>query len=165
MCARVEAARAPSGYGAMREPLPPELVELAARILAWEAAQPGAERSPPIKLAVDRLQAHMMNLVGAAGFHALVRRAVHLAKREHASLGYAIETGSLGAREPPVPAVAPEMSASEGPRALLAHLLYLFCTFIGEDLTMLQVRRAWGDPRVVEEPGAASKETKSWANE
>jgi hypothetical protein len=49
--------------------------------------------------------------------------------------------------------------ALRGGAALLATLLDLFCTFIGEELTLRQVRRVWTDLPAGDAHASSPKET------
>lgn len=121
-----------------------ELRDMAARILAWEREQPA--RREPIACALERLRSAMTTLVGPRGFEAILLRALHLAKHEHAPLAE-VATAS-GADVDAVAmqcARAGEPHAWEASVALLSTVLHLFCVFLREDLTLLQVRRAWGE--------------------
>lgn len=112
--------------------------------------------------AFRRLHEHTCKLIGRAGFQALVARAAHLTSAE---AGW-IE--SITFRAEPVLTLEglSERIESEGAgpvfdglALLLANLIGLLCTFIGESLTLLLVRRIW--PEVAPEfPGSGSKEGK-----
>jgi len=121
-----------------------ELRAIASRVLAWEEAQPSGTCAPIVR-ALERLRATMLTLVGPRGFDAILRRALHLAKRDHAWLG---DVPIASARE--LEPLAAECARVGEPRAtaasvaLLASVLHLFSVFLGEDLTRLQGRRAWG---------------------
>ena len=121
-----------------------------------------AELVPAMEGTFRRLHEHLCNLVGEAGFQALLERAAHLTRTE---AGW-IESITIQ----PEPALTlrglAERIESEGAARvmdglalLLANLIGLLCTFIGESLTLLLIRRIW--PEVaLEIPGSGSKEGK-----
>jgi hypothetical protein len=90
----------------------------------------------------EKLRRPLSNLAGATGFHALLSRALTLARAHDPRLG---ETrvrldGSLeGFNEPPQ-----TEDGLEGV-ALIAQLLELLHVFIGEDLTMRLLTDVWPD--------------------
>jgi hypothetical protein len=117
---------------------------------------------PAMEGAFRRLHEHMRNLIGQAGFQALLARAAHLTRTEARWIetitihvepvltltGLAERIESEGAAE-----------VIEGLELLLANLIRLLCTFIGDSLTLLLIRRIW--PEVaLETPDSGSKEGK-----
>jgi hypothetical protein len=136
-------------------------VELAARILAAETRHDLTDVARGIETAFGRLHDAMFKVVGSAGYCALLVRAAHVAKREHPWLGSLEISPSpfamahLGEQ---VMGVGPE-AAMLGAQALLATLLDLFCAFIGEGLTLLQIYRAWADLAPGEGRATPPKET------
>jgi hypothetical protein len=85
-----------------------------------------------------------MQLVGREGFHALLARALALAKAEHPWLGgvQVDAAGSLAGLEAAL-AVGEPADADAGAAAVLAHLLGLLVTFIGAGLSRQLVSGAW----------------------
>ena len=137
---------------------------IAQAILASEALRhPGAES---VRLAIDgalrRLHDVMFRLVGSAGYRALLQRAVHLAKREHAWLGNLVITAppfAIAHLQEQVDTVGAE-PAMRGGAAVLATVLDLFCTFIGEELTLRQVHQVWTElPSVEARPNPPQETT------
>jgi hypothetical protein len=124
----------------------PAVQQLARRLLTYEAgASPGME-GPAVaaEQACETLRLHLSKLVGQAGFHALMLRALTLTKAEFSWLeGVQADTeGSLkGLQEAAGRRDAAE--ATEGSAAVLAHLLGLLVRLIGEALTLRLVRDAW----------------------
>jgi hypothetical protein len=84
-------------------------------------------------LAAEKLRLHLTRLVGVAGYHALLARALSLAKAEASWLGAFVERASQQDAQ----------VALEGEIALLSQLLGLLVTFIGEALTLRLVRDIW----------------------
>jgi len=86
----------------------------------------------------------LSKLTGAAGFHALLSRALSLARQEAAWLsGLEITPqGSLTFR-PEVEALVAKDEVTEGGAALVAELLGLLITLIGETLTLRLLRDVW----------------------
>jgi hypothetical protein len=138
--------------------------DVARQLLDHERGQQDTalELAPIMEGAFRRFHKHMLQLIGQAGFQALLARAAHLTRKEAAwieSVNIQVEptltlTGlaecieSEGAAE-----------VMEGLELLLANFIGLLCTFIGESLTMLLIRRIW--PEVpLDDPGAGSKEGK-----
>ena len=103
----------------------------------------------------DRLRVPLARLAGVAGFRTLLSRALALAKAEVASLSpvRVREDGSLeGFDGSGPPAREP---GGDGGAAVVAHLLGLLVTFIGEPLTRQLVRDAWPDAAADETGGRA----------
>jgi hypothetical protein len=108
-----------------------------------------------VEQAVARLYGQLEPLIGPMGYLALLMRALHLAQARapwlegvEAQVGQVVALGGL--RERASAQGLPAMR--EGGTALLEHLLVLLCTFLGEDLTMRRLRRAW--PELVGEDGS-----------
>ena len=133
----------------------PALHDLARRILAIEAArarshaEPGNEAGAQVDEAVracEKLQVPLARLAGPAGFSSLLSRALALAKREVPSL-QAVQVrpdGSLAGFDQ----IKDDQDAAaleKGRVALVAHLLGLLATFIGESLTLRLALDAWPD--------------------
>jgi hypothetical protein len=126
----------------------PAIRDFARRLIALGAARdesPGVLDGGAVRV-LETLRAPLARLAGAAGFHSLLSRALALAKAEDASLNpvHVRADGSLegfaGDRH------GPDAGAGEDRGALVvAHLLGLLVTFIGEPLTLRLVRDAWPD--------------------
>jgi hypothetical protein len=94
----------------------------------------------------EKLRLPLARLAGAAGFRSLLSRAVAMAKAEVPSLAAAQvrADGSLEGLDGP----GPDQDAGAGGEAgvvVVAQLLGLLVTFIGEPLTLRLVRDAWPD--------------------
>jgi len=123
-----------------------ETVDLARSLLAFEAV--AGKTSKPTESAVlrvfEKLRRQLCALVGVAGFWSLASRALTLARAEAPSLS-AVELaadGSLqGLGEPQID----KGNAEEGGAILIAQLLGLLLTFIGETLTLRLMQDVWPD--------------------
>ena len=131
---------------------------LARRVLRHEAggrAEPAA-LAEAAERADTRLRGLLASLIGQTGYTTLMARAVHLAQAEVTSLERvtvdALATGggpaeggegSLhGVRE--FARASGDAGATEaGLTAILAHVIGLLVTFIGEDLALRLIRDAW----------------------
>lgn len=122
---------------------PPETMDLARRILAYEAVE-GKSAEPWDSVAIlvnEKLRLHLCALVGVGGYQGLLSRALRLAKEEAPSLG-AVQVTAEG-RLQGLSGLGPEIDkdrAQQGGVILLAQLFGLFLTFIGEALTFRLVQ-------------------------
>lgn len=131
----------------------PEMQELARRLVALEAVRDDApaSRAGAAMRVIEELRLRLIRLVGIHGFHTLLSRALALARTEVPVL----ETVRINAdgfvegrdetepgREATVGATA-TATEGQGGTVLVAHLLELLVTFIGESLTLHLVRDAW----------------------
>ncbi len=118
--------------------------DLARRLLSYEAAE-GYPSEAGISAAVrvcEELRRPLNTLGGASGSHALLRRALTLAKAEVPCLSAAQvkPDGSLdGLNE------LPNDEASEAGVMLIAQLLGLLVNFVGEPLTLRLLQGVWPD--------------------
>jgi hypothetical protein len=131
----------------MRTPTP-AIRSLTQRLIAAEAARddaPGA-RAPGALRVLEKLRAPLSRLAGAAGFGSLMSRAIALAKAEDASLN-AVQVRADGSLEGFAGrGNGPDTGVGEdGGEALVAHLLGLLATLIGEPLVLRLVRDEWPD--------------------
>jgi hypothetical protein len=135
--------------------------DLARRLLAREAgeSEPAGTRGQAALRASEKLRAHLSKLVGVAGFQALLARALALAKAEVAWLD-AVRVQPDGSLEG-FGETARKQDAHEarkGEVALLAQLLGLLVTFIGEALTLRLLQDVWPDASP-NDPNAIGEET------
>jgi hypothetical protein len=129
--------------------------DLATRIVDRETA----EMSTPEALAgaiegvFTKLEAFMATLIGPSGFRAVLDRAAHLSSAAWPWLESAkIETDLVTAiKREGAPAV------KAGSAALLENAIRLSCNFIGEDLTLRLVFRAWPYLLDVPEPSRSEE--------
>ena len=138
----------------------PESRHLAQRLLTYEAV--AGENSEPAESAAFRvcakLRRPLITLAGVAGFRSLLSRALTLARAEAPSLS-AVQVaadGSLKGLDELEPQIGKEQARDEG-AILIAQLLGLLLTFVGEGLTLRMVQDVWPeaafDGRVSEKRG------------
>ena len=126
--------------------------DLARRLLAVEEASGSASESHVHEAArvCEKLRVSLTRFAGSDGFTSLMRRALALARADVPSLQTVQlkPDGSLEGHE--VLAVETTNSGPEAAVALIAHLLGLLVTFIGEPLTLRLVRDGWPDASLEE---------------
>jgi hypothetical protein len=126
----------------------PQLRALAVRVLAREAkkSRGPAALSGGMEASCRRLHARLDPLIGAGGFRALLARALHLAAKEFPWLdAVRVEEhpacGLKGLREA---MKGTDASSAGGAFALvLANVIWLLVTFIGEDIAFGLLREVW----------------------
>ncbi|WP_433933475.1 hypothetical protein AB3662_03940 [Sorangium cellulosum] len=117
-----------------------------------------ADVAAAIEGAFRRLNQVMSTVIGPIGFQAVVTRAVHLTRR--ASPGFDacnVTCGDTVVMTGISELIEREGAAQAGAAAavLLANVIALLCSFIGEDLTFRLLRRGWTAlPGDAESPGA-----------
>ena len=125
---------------------PPVSLQLARRLLAYEAAAGG--NSEPTESAASRvcekLRQPLCSLAGVAEFRSLLSRALALARAEVPSLS-AVQVGtdgSLKGLDQLEPRKGKDLSKAGGV-ILVAQLLGLLLIFIGEGITLRLVQHVW----------------------
>ncbi|HMH17333.1 MAG TPA: hypothetical protein VK572_04200 [Burkholderiales bacterium] len=118
----------------------PQMRDFAERLIAHETRGNKSSGTPAGFPVFDKLRPKLAVLMGNAGFHALLSRALARAKQEVPSLR-AVQLKADGSLELDAQ-VEPEKIA-EGRVNLLAQLLELLVAFIGEDLTLRLAREVW----------------------
>jgi hypothetical protein len=124
----------------------PKSRHLAQRLLTYEAV--AGENSEPAESAAFRvcakLRRPLITLAGVAGFRSLLSRALTLARAEAPSLSMVqvAADGSLKGLDELGPQIDKEQARDEG-AILIAQLLGLLVTFIGEGLTLHLVQDVW----------------------
>ena len=123
----------------------PQMREFAERLFSDETAPATQlEANVPVAFRVcEKLRRPLTTLAGATGFQSLMLRALTLAKREAPILSTVKVTavGSLHNGD-----VEPNLDNHvDGGVLLVAHLLGLLFTFIGETLTLRLVHDIWPD--------------------
>jgi hypothetical protein len=138
---------------------PPETLDLARRILAYEAVKgkPCRSMESAATLANEKLRLHLCALVGVAGYQGLLSRALTLARAEVPGLGAVRVTTDgylqgLSELEPHID----QDHAQEGGVIFLAQLLGLFISFIGEALTFQLVQDVAPNLAVTTTPGQST---------
>lgn len=113
--------------------------------VARSRAEDGSEVPDAFQIC-EKLRAPLATLMGGTGYRALLSRALTIARREHAWLR-AVQVQAEGALVLPAEAAAPvtPQALAAGSAALIATLLDLLATFIGELLTVRLVREVWPD--------------------
>ena len=114
--------------------------ELARRLLAYEevGTTPFIVDTHAVRSVCDKLRRPLTTLAGAAGFRSLLTRALTLAKQESPVLG-ALEVKPDGSLQ------GLNGEAAQSGVVLIAHLIGLMITFIGESLTLRLLHDAWLD--------------------
>jgi hypothetical protein len=126
----------------------PKLVELAQRIAEHEAGglpDPTAS-AVAVEAACRRLRDHLVDLLGAGGVSALLRRALHLARREQPLLEGVSVSGEQAACFTGLAeslAASSQEQATAAAVAILTHILDLLVTLLGEELGMNPIREIW----------------------
>jgi hypothetical protein len=126
----------------------PKLRHFAKRLTVYErgASRISDTKTPPAFQVCEKLRAHLITLLGNAGFRELLACALPRAQAEIPWLGalHVKEDGALEGLE--------ELSAKhnqdelfEGGIVLVAQLLGLLAAFIGATLTLRFVREVWPD--------------------
>lgn len=123
----------------------PAQYDVARCLLAEEGSS--SER-PAGVLAADRtcekLREGLSKILGPAGFHALLSRALHLAQAEHPFLrGIRVTDGACLAGLAESVAGQDPARIHEAFVTLFGDFYWLLSSFIGEDLAQRQVRRIW----------------------
>jgi hypothetical protein len=117
----------------------PKLRIYAERLIAYEMSRNASSKSKPTAafVVIEKLSPHFGALMGAAGFRALLSRALVLANAEVAWLRelHVTADGSVEGLNELEAQANPEEVSNAG-IVLLARLLGLLVTFIGEDLTL-----------------------------
>jgi hypothetical protein len=126
----------------------PESRHLAQRLLTYEAVA-GENSEPPESAAFRvcaKLRRPLITLAGVAGFRSLLARALTLARAEAPSLSVVqvAADGSLKGLDELEPQIDidKEQARDEG-AILIAQLIGLLLTFIGEGLTLRLVQDVW----------------------
>jgi hypothetical protein len=126
----------------------PEIQDLARRLLAFEAAHDDSSdaRADVAVQVIEELRLRLIRLAGVDGFRSLLSRALTLAKAEVPSLKM-VQVRADGSLEgfDGIGGSEATGAATQAGIVLVAHLLELLVTFIGEPLTLRLVRDAWPD--------------------
>lgn len=120
---------------------------LAERLIALESVAPiiSEDRLSTCRVC-EKLRRPLSHLVGPAGVNSLWNRALTLSKRESPVLSgvQVMKDGSLEGFEG---------EAAEASSVLVAHLIQLLVTFIGEGLTLRLLQEIWPDIEGLYVPG------------
>lgn len=123
-----------------------KLREFARRLLAYDAASrsPSAAKDSGAFGVFGKLRGPLGRLIGVAGFHALLSRALALAGAEAPALRALqprAECSSEDFKE--LEAKLDSLAVEEGQLVLVAQLLGLLMTFIGRALTLRLLQNIW----------------------
>jgi hypothetical protein len=122
-----------------------QMRHFAERLLALEASAQVASATPGAPSVCEKLRPPLATLMGNTGFAALLSRALVLAGVEVPwLLAVRANAGALEGFDEPAAQVGAAQIA-EGHVVLVARLLGLLMTFIGEELTLRLVREVWPD--------------------
>ncbi len=131
--------------------LPPRLTEFASRLLGHEAERTGNAEDPGTAFALvcAGLHERLAPLISAAGFHTLLTRALKLATRDFPLLATTTvdPIDCRLAHRPEASAGLSESTIRDAYTRVLAHFLWLLILFIGEHLSLREVREIW--PEIV----------------
>jgi hypothetical protein len=124
----------------------PEIQDLTRRLLAFEAPHDNSShaRVDVAVQVIEELRMHLIKLAGVDGFRSLLSRALTLAKAEVPSLNM-VHVRADGSLEGFEGIEQSQEAAGPAGMVLVAHLLELLVTFIGEPLTVRMVRDKWPD--------------------
>ena len=120
----------------------PKIRQLALRLLSYEAAIPSEPPMPAALRVSEKLRRPLSTLVGSSGFRSLLARALTLAKAQAPGLS-AVQIKPDGSLEG-LSDLGNQDQAAAGV-ILIAQLLGLLVTFIGESLMLSLVLDAWPD--------------------
>jgi hypothetical protein len=120
----------------------PAIRDCSRRLVTFEAErdESSAVRADGAVRVCEILRLRLSKLVGVAGFHSILSRALAMAKTEVPSLDE-VRVGTEGSLEG-FDKIGRKVDAEAGV-AIVSHLLGLLVTFIGEPLTIRLVRDAW----------------------
>jgi UDP-N-acetylenolpyruvoylglucosamine reductase len=116
--------------------------DLARRLLTSSQSAADSDSQEAV-LVNEKLRIALIQVAGADGFTALLRRALALASVEAPALKNATVSADGRLEGLEQLATLPGSVAGAAAVAITAHLLELLVTFIGEHLTLRLVRQAW----------------------
>ena len=124
----------------------PKIRNFAVRLIAYETRgnRSSVTKAPVACLVIDKLRPQLAMLMGNIGFRALLSRTLALSNTEFPWLRavHVKAEGSLEGLDELGAQVNPD-EISKGCLVLLAQMLGLLVTFIGEDLTLRLVQEVW----------------------
>ena len=124
----------------MRSADTPTTRELAQRLVAYEEVETGSDigDTHAVSRVCDKLRRPITTLAGVAGFRSLLARALTLAKQESPVLN-AWEVQADGSLR------GLNGEAAQSGDVVIAHLIGLLITFVGESLTLRLLHDVWLD--------------------
>ena len=120
--------------------------DFAARLVTFEARleRPGGAKRPPAYYVCEKLRPIFGNVMGTQGFRALLARALALSSGEVRWLcALHVQADATLSHLDEDAAQLDSKELAEGSLALVAKLLGLTVTFIGEPLTLWMLREGW----------------------
>jgi hypothetical protein len=128
----------------------PKIRELAQRLLAYEVAGDNLAEAnmPALVLVFEKLRRPLVTLAGSAGFRSILARALTLAKAQTPGLS-TVQIAPDGSLEG-FSDLGNQDQVAEAGIMLIAQLLELLATFIGESLMLSVVLDAWPDLLVLD---------------
>jgi len=116
---------------------------IAERLIAEEirVGNGATVKTPPAFRVCEKLRRSLSTLVGAAGFHSVMARALTIATSEVPGLSE-VRVKPDGSLEIPAE-IMDQRESVQGGTALVVRLLGLLATFIGEALTLRLVQNIW----------------------
>jgi len=128
----------------MRQTSPsPKIQEIAQRLLAYEAANSSKANIPAALCVSEKLRRPLSTLTGSSGYRSLLARSLTLAKAQAPGLS-AVQVKPDGSLEGLSHVDNQDQDAQAGVM-LIAQLLELLVTFIGNGLMLSLVLDAWPD--------------------
>jgi hypothetical protein len=125
------------------------LLEIARRVMKAEAGSTPATATAAgeaLQGSCGALYRILETAMGASGLHALIQRAIQITSRDYPWLAAVTPGKAADCALAGLPEAAGQREleeVSEAYTALLATLIWLLITLIGEDLTLRFVRHAW----------------------
>jgi hypothetical protein len=140
----------------------PQLKSLAQRLLVHEANKSPnpAKLAEALEVCCQRLHKRLDPLVGAGGFRALLERALFLAKKEHPWLE-GVEIQAYPGCE--LKALNEAMTGRQSTEIretltiILANVIWLLVTFIGEDIVYGLIEEAWPGTKIAPAPAPRTR--------
>ena len=131
--------------------------ELARRLVALEASRTNAHAAlgSAVARVCEKLRVPLAKLAGQAGYHSLISRALALAKSKVPGLA-AVQVNSDGS----LTGVSESEKSDPGAAiSVVAHLLKLLVTFVGEPITLGLIRDGWPDANLENTPSNAKEKS------
>ena len=122
----------------------PKILEFANRLIDLEAAKDSSEPHNLVASRIcEKLRPQLATLLGNVGFRSLLSRALSLAQKENAAIRDLHINGNGALHAPAEIASRDPSELSNGNVFLIAQLLELLVSFIGEHLTLHMVSEIW----------------------
>lgn len=127
----------------IQQPPDPVSLDLARRLLEYEAQSTETAEGPALDLVSEKLRRPLSRLAGTAGYRSLLSRALTMAVVQVPSLTVVTihADGSLGSLD----AIGDGRQSAEAGAMLIAQLLSLLTLFVGESLVLTLLSDIWPD--------------------